>query len=113
MATGSRCTVRTAAMNFTWYGFNLQKGHLYGTTDDGLRYVSACRQNKRGEILVYCQMQEEEARWEADYFRQDSVLGVRLLVACRERNETGLTRVEVKPASLHCIASMMEHNGKF
>ncbi len=105
--------IRVAAYNHVWHGFNLQVGHLYGETVDGLRYVSACRMSKHGKILVYCQMKEEEARWEIDEFPKDSVLGVQLLAACRARNDGGVTRVNIRPAGRAGIAAIMGHNGRY
>lgn len=95
MATIINGEVRTARCKVTWHGFTLQKGHLFGTTVDGLRFVSACRVDRFGDLIVYLQNNDDPERWTRDYFSQNSALGVELIAAVRRRNADGVCAVYI------------------
>lgn len=107
--------IRVAKHTLDWFGFTLQKGHLFGTTVDGLRFVSACRVDKYGDFIVYTQYigDEDRGAWERDHYTQTSMLGAELLAALRERNGNGIDKVIVPMPSHACFSSMMSRNGVY
>lgn len=77
---------------FPWYGFNVCKGHIFGTVDD-VQYVSAAEPGPAGTIRVYFSPYYGKPgrnwrKWLPSYVPVNSPVGRRVMEAKRTNPES-------------------------
>jgi len=84
--------------NKDWYGFHIQRGHIFGTTLAGIRFVTALRPiGKKGNVFkVYLhdpRWNRDKNEWRPYIADATSEIGKLCLAVLPERKALGITKV--------------------